>query len=289
MIRRWLLQMRSKGIERRAQKISNCGRPASCHFCKVTPDEAIDMLEKFRTGAISKEKVLRHFQAAPLADLGFAQVDTQRALRKGFPEVIYGEGKTPEQVVRIASKIGEKEQRLLVTRVGPEQVQALRKKFKQALYHPAARCVTIERRPLRKRPGSIAVLCAGTSDLPVAEEAAVTADIMGNHVERIYDVGVAGLHRLLKRLETIQKANVIIAVAGMEGALPSVVAGLVSKPVIAVPTSVGYGASFGGLAALLSMLNSCGSGVTVVNINNGFGAGYAASQINALAAESLRR
>jgi NCAIR mutase (PurE)-related protein len=249
----------------------------------VTATEAIGLLEKFRAGKISREKVLRAFQAAPLADLGFAQVDMHRALRKGFPEVIFGSGKTPGQVVGIATRILEREQRILITRIHGDHARALRRKFKRVVHHETARCVTIEKSPLPKRPGTIAVLCAGTSDLPVAEEAAVTSDIMGNHVERIYDVGVAGLHRLLRRLELIQSANVIIAVAGMEGALPSVVAGLVCRPVIAVPTSMGYGASFGGLAALLSMLNSCGSGVTVVNIDNGFGAGYAASQINELA------
>ena len=249
----------------------------------MTATEATGLLEDFRAGKISRDKVLQAFQAAPLADLGFAQVDMHRALRKGFPEVIFGSGKTPEQVVSIAARILEREQRILITRVNGEHARVLRRKFRSAAHHEAARCVTIEKSPLSKRSGTVAVLCAGTSDLPVAEEAAVTADIMGNHVERIYDVGVAGLHRLLRRLESIQSANVIIAVAGMEGALPSVVAGLVSRPVIAVPTSVGYGASFGGLAALLGMLNSCGSGVTVVNIDNGFGAGYAASQINALA------
>jgi len=176
-----------------------------------------------------------------------------------------------------------------VTRVTEAHVRALRRAFPPAVHHAVARCVTLEKAPLPKRPGLIAVLCAGTSDLPVAEEAAVTADFMGNRVERLFDVGVAGLHRLLGRLDLIQTAHVIIAVAGMEGALPSVVAGLVARPVIAVPTSIGYGASFGGVAALLGMLNSCGSGVTVVNIDNGFGAGYAASQINALAGESLTR
>jgi len=195
-------------------------------------------------------------------------------------------GKTPQQVVKIATRILRHEDRLLVTRVTAEQTRLLRRKFRKAIHHGAARCVTVKKKPLAKRPGLIAVLCAGTSDVPVAEEAAVTADIMGNRVERLYDVGVAGLHRLLNRLDLIQTANVIVVVAGMEGALPSVVAGLVSKPVIAVPTSVGYGASFGGVAALLGMLNSCGSGVTVVNIDNGFGAGYAASQINALASRS---
>lgn len=245
--------------------------------------EAIRLLEQFRAGGVNREKVLQAFQAAPVADLGFAQVDTHRALRKGFPEVIFGAGKTPGQVLKIATKLLEREQRILITRITLDHARVLRRKFKAAVHHEMARCVTIDKKPLLKRRGFIAVACAGTSDLPVAEEAAVTAEIMGNRVERIVDVGVAGLHRLLGRLETIQRANVIIVVAGMEGALPSVVAGLVSKPVIAVPTSVGYGASFGGLAALLGMLNSCGSGVTVVNIDNGFGAGYAASQINALA------
>lgn len=250
----------------------------------MTPIEAADLLERFRAGKLSAAAVLRAFQAAPVADLGFAQVDTHRALRKGFGEVIYGQGKTPEQVVKIAARILARESRVLVTRATAPHARALRRRFKHAVYHETARCVTIERRRLPKSPGYIAVLCAGTSDLPVAEEAAVTAEIMGNRVERLFDVGVAGLHRLLKHLELVQGANVIVVVAGMEGALPSVVAGLVSRPVIAVPTSVGYGASFGGLAALLGMLNSCGSGVTVVNIDNGFGAGYAASQINALAA-----
>ena len=248
----------------------------------MTTTEAIQLLEKFRAGGVSRDQVVQAFQAAPVADIGFAQVDTHRALRKGFPEVIFGAGKTPVQVVGIAAKLLQREQNVLVTRITVEHARALRKKFKNAVHHEAARCVTIEKRPLPKRPGFIAVVCAGTSDLPVAEEAALTAEIMGNRVERITDAGVAGLHRILSRLETIQRANVLVVVAGMEGALPSVVAGLVSKPVIAVPTSVGYGASFGGVAALLGMLNSCGSGVTVVNIDNGFGGGYAAAQINAL-------
>ena len=262
--------------------------PASIpwHLRLVTTTEAVKLLEKFRAGGVSRERVLHAFQAAPVADLGFAQVDTHRALRKGFPEVVFGAGKTPEQVVQIAAKILEREQRILITRSTAEHARAVRKKFKHTIHHELARCLTIEKQPLPKRPGVIAVVCAGTSDLPVAEEAAITAEIMGNRVERIADVGVAGLHRLFSKLEIIQSANVIIVVAGMEGALPSVVAGLVATPVIAVPTSVGYGASFGGLAALLGMLNSCGSGVTVVNIDNGFGAGYAASQINALAISS---
>jgi pyridinium-3,5-biscarboxylic acid mononucleotide synthase len=248
----------------------------------VTTTEASQLLEQFRRGKISREKVLRAFQTAPVVDLGFAEVDTHRALRKGFPEVIFAAGKTPQQVVAIAAEIAAREKRLLITRVTSDHAKALKKKFKTAVFHELARCVTLEKNYPQTNPGTIAVVCAGTSDLPVAEEAAVTAQIMGNKVERIIDVGVAGLHRLLRRIETIQKANVVIVVAGMEGALPSVVAGLISKPVIAVPTSIGYGASFGGLAALLGMLNSCGSGVTVVNIDNGFGAGYAASQINSL-------
>ena len=192
--------------------------------------------------------------------------------------MIFGAGKTAKQVLKIAVKLLEHEQRLLVTRATAEQAGALRRKFKHAVYHESARCVTIEKQPPLQRPGVIAVVCAGTSDLPVAEEAAVTAEIMGNWVERVVDVGVAGVHRLFGRLPTLQSANVIIVVAGMEGALPSVVA---------VPTSVGYGASFSGLAPLLGMLNSCGSGVLVVNIDNGFGAGYAASQINALASQAV--
>ena len=249
----------------------------------MTTTEAIRLLEKFRAGGVSRDQVLQAFQAAPVADLGFAQVDTHRGLRRGFPEVIFGAGKTPQQVVAIAGKLLELEQRVLVTRVTLEHARVLRRKFKDTVYHEVARCLTIDPKPLPKRPGTIAVVCAGTSDLPIAEEAALTADIMGNRVERIADVGVAGVHRLLGRIGSIQSANVVIVVAGMEGALPSVVAGLVSKPVIAVPTSIGYGASFNGLAALLGMLNSCAGGMTVVNIDNGFGAGYAANQINALA------
>ena len=254
----------------------------------MTTAEADQLLEQFRAGRVPREKVLHAFQAAPVADLGFAQVDTHRALRKNFPEVIFGAGKTPEQVVKIAAKLLELRQPVLVTRIIAEHARALKKKFKLAVHHELARCVTIEKRSLPKRAGFIAVVCAGTSDLPVAEEAAVTAEIMGNRVERIHDIGVAGLHRMLARMDRLQSANVIVAVAGMEGALPSVLAGLVAKPVIAVPTSIGYGASFGGIAALLAMLNSCASGVTVVNIDNGFGAGYAASQINALATDGHR-
>jgi len=246
------------------------------------------LLSRFRAGKVSAAAVLHAFQAAPVADLGFAQIDLHRSLRKNFPEVVYGEGKTPEQVAAIAQRIARSEKRFLVTRITAEHARAVRRKIKSVTFHETARCLTFDKAPLPKRRGTIAIVAAGTSDLPVAEEAAITADITGNTVERIYDVGVAGLHRLLRRLDSIQKANVIVAVAGMEGALPSVVCGLVSKPVIAVPTSVGYGAHLSGFTALLAMLNSCSSGLTVVNINNGFGAGFAASQINTLAAGELK-
>ncbi len=250
----------------------------------MTTADARQLLARFAAGKVPAEEVLRALQAAPFADLGFANLDTHRSLRKGFPEVVFGAGKTPAQLVKIATTLLATENQLLITRTTEAHFKAVKRKFKTAVQHELARCLTIVKQPLRKRPGTILVLSAGTSDLPVAEEAAVTADVMGNTVNRIYDVGVAGLHRLLARLDEIRQANVLIVVAGMEGALPSVVAGLVSRPVIAVPTSVGYGAAFGGLAALCGMLTSCGSGVTVVNIDNGFGAGYAASQINELAA-----
>ena len=252
----------------------------------MTLEEAAKLLEKFRAGKISQAKVLAALGKEPVADLGFAQVDQHRALRQGFPEVIYGSGKTPVQVVKIAAEILKQNDRVLITRITPDHAKALKKKFKKTVHHETARCAGIEKKKIKPRPGPIAILSAGTSDLPVAEEAAVTAEAMGNRVQRIHDVGVAGLHRLLARAEDFRAANVLIVVAGMEGALPSVVAGRVDKPVIAVPTSIGYGASFEGVAALLGMLNSCGSGVTVVNIDNGFGAAYAASQINALVANS---
>jgi NCAIR mutase (PurE)-related protein len=196
--------------------------------------------------------------------------------------VIFGSGKTPAQVVAIAGELLAAGQRVLVTRIGDAHAKALKKKFPKTIHHEIARCAVIEKKKQKTGRSGITVMSAGTSDMPVAEEAAVTAEFMGNKVERLFDVGVAGLHRLLASVEKLQSAKVLIVAAGMEGALPSVVAGLVDRPVIAVPTSVGYGASFGGLAALLGMLNSCGSGVTVVNIDNGFGAGYAASQITAL-------
>lgn len=219
---------------------------------------------------------------APFVDLGFARVDLDRRRRTGFPEVIFGPGKTPAEVARIAQVILEREPVLLATRVSREQFDAVEAEFPATVLHERARCLTIEHKPLPKRKFPVAVVAAGTSDLAVAEEAAITLEIFGNKVERIYDAGVAGLHRLLVETDRLRACAVLIVVAGMEGALPSVVAGLVDKPVIAVPTSTGYGASFGGLAALLGMLNSCGSGVTVVNIDNGFGAAYAAATINRL-------
>ena len=253
----------------------------------MTTVQVIALLEKFRAGLAPLDEVMRALQAAPVEDLGFAQLDFHRSLRKGFPEVVYGEGKTPTQVAAIASRLAKREDRLLITRVTDAHVKAVRRVLRTSRHHEEARCITWEKTPLAKRPGLIVVLAAGTSDLPVAEEAALTAGFMGNTVERLYDVGVAGLHRLLRRLDLLQRANVIIAVAGMEGALPSVVAGLVACPVIAVPTSIGYGANLGGLTALFGMLTSCSSGLTVVNINNGFGAGYAANQINVLAARAI--
>tara|TARA_Y100001934_G_scaffold84878_1_gene105462 strand:+ start:14093 stop:14848 length:756 start_codon:yes stop_codon:yes gene_type:complete len=249
----------------------------------VTPDETIELLQRFKAGQVKEAEVLQRLCSAPIDDLGFAQIDAHRPLRQGFPEVIFGSNKTPEQVAAIVTKVIEREARILVTRAESDHAAAVREVFPNTIYHETAKCITVETKRLTKRQGLIAVICAGTSDLPVADEAAVTAEFMGNTVARVNDVGVAGLHRLLSSLPIIREASIVIAVAGMEGALPSVVAGLVCRPVIAVPTSVGYGANFGGMAALLGMLNSCGSGVTVVNIDNGFGAGFAANQINALA------
>jgi pyridinium-3,5-biscarboxylic acid mononucleotide synthase len=240
------------------------------------------LLNGVRSGRVPAEAALKQLKSLSIYNLDFARVDGHRSLRKGFPEVIYCEGKTTMQVVKIARAILRHNDNLLATRCSREIFRALKRAFPKAKYHEASRAVTVVRKPLSKRGGTIAVLCAGTTDIPVAEEAVVTAEIMGNRVKRYYDVGVAGIHRLLALNEELLEASVLIVVAGMEGALPSVVGGLVDKPVIAVPTSIGYGASFGGIAALLAMLNSCASGVTVVNINNGFGAGYAASLMNPL-------
>ena len=240
------------------------------------------LLEQVRSGEVAVDQALERMRHLPFEDLGFAKVDHHRALRHGMPEVILAKGKTPDQVVAIARALLENAPNVLITRADRECAAVVSEQIPDADYSAVAGTIRFWRDRSIRGKGKIAVVCAGTSDLPVAEEAAVTADIMGNQVERVYDVGVAGLHRLLNKLELLQRARVLIVVACMEGALPSVVAGLVSQPIIAVPTSVGYGANFAGLTPLLGMLNSCGSGVTVVNIDNGFGAGYAASQINAL-------
>jgi pyridinium-3,5-biscarboxylic acid mononucleotide synthase len=228
------------------------------------------------------ERLLDALRATPFTDLGFARVDHHRSVRQGFPEVILGLGKTPAQVAAIAAEIVARGSTLLITRASQLVYDAVRERVPRAAYYPDASIITLRQQDVAPGKGKIVIVSAGTSDSPVAEEAAHTAELMGNEVERLYDVGVAGLHRLLSERARLQSARVIVVVAGMEGALPSVVAGLVSVPVVAVPTSVGYGASFGGIAALLGMLNSCASGVSVVNIDNGFGAANIASLINHL-------
>jgi pyridinium-3,5-biscarboxylic acid mononucleotide synthase len=251
----------------------------------MSPDELRHLLDQVQDGQTSsaeaQQLLLAALRAQPMADLGFARVDHHRATRQGFPEVVLGLGKTPEQIASIAAAIVDRGHPLLVTRADDAAWQAVQARVPAARRHELARAITLARDVPRGR-GTVAIASAGTSDIPVAEEAAVTAELMGNDVERMFDVGVAGLHRLLRERERLEAARVIVVVAGMEGALPSVVAGMVSVPVIAVPTSVGYGASFGGIAALLGMLNSCANGVSVVNIDNGFGAGCIASMINHL-------
>ena len=226
------------------------------------------------------EECLHILQTLPFQDLGFAKVDHHRELRTGFPEVIYCPGKTPEQVLAIATAMLDKTSRIMISRAETEIYDYVKTHIPEAEYNQTAKYITIGHPPNKDLRKGLTVVAAGTSDLPVAEEAAVIAEFMGCKVERIWDVGIAGLHRLISKLETLQNSNVIVVVAGMEGALPSLVAGLVSAPVIAVPTSVGYGANFEGLSALLTMLNSCSTGIAVVNIDNGFGAGYMAATIN---------
>lgn len=240
----------------------------------------LDLLSRVRSGELSPEGALLSIKESPFEDLGYAMVDHHRGARQGVPEVIYGEGKTPEQIIGIAGAIAARgEKNILITRLSPDKAAVVEKGIKIE-YDPVSRIGVARREKTRTGAGIIAVVSAGTSDMPVAEEAAVTAEALGNEVVRVYDAGVAGLHRILSRLDCLMSARAVVAVAGMEGALASVVGGLVDCPVIAVPTSVGYGANFGGLSALLSMLNSCASGVSVVNIDNGFGAGYLASMIN---------
>lgn len=239
------------------------------------------MLNSVQQGGLSVDEALQQLRHLPYQDIGCAQVDHHRQLRQGMPEMIFGEGKSAEQITAITAAMSDRGSNILVTRLNSEKARQVALSFPAACYHADAHCLTLEHQPPEQRgKGTILIVSAGTSDIPVAAEALVTASFLGNQVEQIYDVGVAGIHRLLARREQLAAASVIIVVAGMEGALPSVVGGLVDKPVIAVPTSVGYGASFGGIAALLGMLNSCASGVTVVNIDNGFGAACAASLIN---------
>lgn len=244
------------------------------------------LLEEVRDRRVSIDQAAEALAIAPIDDLGFANLDLTRGMRNGFPEVVFCQGKDLGHLVEIFDRLFQAGGRVLGTRATPEQYEAVRERIPLARYHALSRCIIVEKEPMQPRGGTVLVVAAGTSDLPVAEEAAVTAEVMGNPVERMYDVGVAGLHRLLSRLDQLRAATVVIVVAGMEGALPSVVGGLVRRPVIAVPTSVGYGANFGGLSALLTMLNSCASGVTVVNIDNGFGAAHAATSINRLKEES---
>src|SRR5262245_25528150 len=243
-----------------------------------------DLLEQVARGDVdvtsATARIVDAMRARPFEDLGFARVDHHRAVRQGFPEVILGLGKTPAQIAAIAAEIAARGSTLLVTRASDDAFQAVRVVVPEATYYVDARVIGFRQQDVTKGKGSIVVAAAGTADLPVAEEAVISAGFMGNDVTRLYDVGVAGLHRLLHARDVLQAARAIVVVAGMEGALPSVVAGLVSVPVIAVPTSVGYGASFGGIAALLGMLNSCASGVSVVNIDNGFGAATVASLVN---------
>jgi len=241
-----------------------------------------DMLGRLRRGKLTIDQALDDLRHLPFEDLGFAKVDHHRALRHGVPEVILGAGKTPQQVAAIARRLLERNSNLLVTRADRRMYLQVRKLARNAEFFPLSGAIRVWGDRAITGKGAIAVVCAGTSDIPVAEEARVTAEVMGNRVDTLYDVGVAGIHRLMNNRERLDHARVIICCAGMEGALPSVVGGLVAVPVIAVPTSVGYGASLHGLAALLGMLNSCASNVTVVNIDNGFGAAYVASMINRL-------
>lgn len=247
----------------------------------MDPRELEALLRAVKEGRVSPEEAVERLKTLPYEDLGFARPDHHRALRRGFPEVVFGGGKTPAQVAAIVERLAAQGHNVLVTRTTAEvhRLVAERQAGDSVQYHEAARCLSVRRAAVIPLPGRVAVVCAGTSDVPVAEEAALTAEFFGAEVDRVYDVGVAGLHRLLDRAAVLRAARVVVVAAGMEGALPSVVGGLVEAPVVAVPTSVGYGASFQGLAALLAMLNSCASGVAVVNIDNGFGAGYMACAI----------
>jgi len=248
----------------------------------LNADSIRKLFEEVRRGKLSPDEGVARLRHLPFEDLGFAKVDHHRALRVGMPEVIFGEGKTPAQVAGIFAQLARHGGNVLATRADEKQFAAVRKKVRGAEYREMARAIVLQSDRRKYGKGTIAVVSAGTGDIPVAEEAVVTAELMGNDVQHLYDVGVAGIHRLLANRETLVKARVLVVCAGMEGALPSVVGGMVGVPVIAVPTSVGYGTSFQGLTALLGMMNSCASNVSVVNIDNGFGAGYVASLINRL-------
>jgi pyridinium-3,5-biscarboxylic acid mononucleotide synthase len=246
----------------------------------MTEEQIRQILEEYKAGGISSDDAMRRLRSLPFEDLGFANVDHHRSLRQGFPEVVFGAGKTVEQVGRIVESMHKHNHNILITRTTPAHFERVKQIAPNAEFHEGARAIAVLKDTTIQGKGTVMVVSAGTSDMPVAEEAVVTLRVMGNHIDSLYDVGVSGLHRLLDRRERLQKARVLIVVAGMEGALPSVVGGLVSVPVIAVPTSIGYGASLNGVAALLSMLNSCASNVTVVNIDNGYGAAVVASLIN---------
>ncbi len=245
-------------------------------------DSLKHLLENVKNGHLDVEDALSQLKKLPFEDIGFAKVDHHRNLRNGYPEVVYCQGKTVMQTKEIIKRLMEHDNNIMATRAGADVFEGIKEIAPDAVYYDAARIVVVKKKSIKMSEKIIAVITAGTSDIPVAEEAAVTAETMGNSVNRVYDVGVAGIHRLFANAEALMNANVLVVVAGMEGALASVVGGMVDKPVIAVPTSVGYGANFGGLSALLTMLNSCASGIGVVNIDNGFGAGYLASMINKL-------
>lgn len=242
----------------------------------------LNLLKSYKQGKTKEEEILNYLKNLPFEDIDFAKIDHHRKLRTGYPEFIFCQGKSIKQIITIFKKFLEKSDTVIATRAEEKVFKELKKEIKEAIYHKEARIISVQKKKVEFTKSYIAILTGGTTDIPVAEEAAVICELMGNKVERIYDVGVAGIHRLFNKIELIQNARVIIAIAGMEGALASVVAGLVSSPVIAVPTSIGYGANFNGLSALLTMLNSCAPGVCVVNIDNGFGAGYLASMINKL-------
>lgn len=239
-----------------------------------------NLIEDVKAGRVTTKEAIDALKSLPFEDLGYANIDNHRNIRTGYPEAIFSEGKTPAQVAGIVNYMMNKNSNIIATRASADVYRAVQEVAPEAVYHELSRMIVVKREERITSDHVIAVVTAGTADIPVAEEAAITAEVIGNKVDRIYDVGVAGIHRLFAKLDRIRKANVIIVVAGMEGALASVVGGLVDKPIIAVPTSIGYGANYNGLAALLSMLNSCATGVGVVNIDNGFGAGYLASNIN---------